>query len=244
MKILCTFLACTTHKLLQHTYTAHSNQPNTVESRQQIVLAPCTTHRARFATNLASSSKWRVLPRVEPRSHVMEKLSDAPCIHCKVISPHHGKNSSGHISIPYNRVDQYPNFPALEVSAGTGCAFCRLLKYALQDKYSDRKIAEAEADFDPSIRAQWPKAGWNGQVTVDGARFFSEEDWNERDESQELGQSLGGVWALSFRVWPYPPRRNFTDPGFNHDSVWFAPYADSGKWTIGVMFGLLILCRL
>lgn len=122
-------------------------------------------------------------------------FANAPCAHCKDISPHNGENKWGRISIPYKRVDQYPDFSALEVSAGKGCAFCGLLRHALQDKYSDEKIAEAEGDFHPSTRSTWPISGWNGQVTVDRAVFFTEEDWVERDAS--LGtDSLSAMCAL------------------------------------------------
>ena len=167
----------------------------------------------------------------------MDILPNAPCAHCKFISPHNGENKWGRISIPYNRVDQYPSFPALEVSARKGCAFCGLLRHALQDKYSDEKIAEAESDFHPEIRAKWPTSGWNGLVTIDHAVFSTEEDWTERDRSQATDQSLGGVHTLSLGVWPYPPRRNVSSP----ESVWFAVYADSGKWENGLMLPLLMV---
>lgn len=129
----------------------------------------------------------------------------------------------------------YPNFLALEISAGKGCAFCGLLRHALQDKYSDEKIAEAEGDFHPSIRATWPISKWNGQVTFERAVFFTEEDWAERDASLGTDQSLDNVYTFSLEIWPYPPRRSVTSPELNHSGVWFAVYADTGECETGGM---------
>ena len=157
----------------------------------------------------------------------MSELPDAPCAHCRAISSFNGENNNGRIGSPYNRVDQYPDFPALEASAGKGCALCGLLRHALLDKYSDEKIAEAESDFDSSIRAKWPVSEWNGQVTVDHAVFRTEEDWVERDANQAPDQSLSAVHTLSLEVWPYPPRRRL--PEVSGDFLWFAVYAETGK---------------
>ncbi|KAF6233881.1 hypothetical protein HO173_008093 [Letharia columbiana] len=110
---------------------------------------------------------------------------------------------------------------------GKECAFYGLLRHALQDKHKDEKIAEAESDFHPEIRAKWPTSGWNGLVTVDRAVFSTEEDWTERDRSQATDQSLGGVHTLSLGFWPYPPRRNVSSPESKFTWVWSAVYADS-----------------
>ena len=140
-------------------------------------------------------------------SQMIGEASDAPCAHCKALSPYHRKRTYGGYIIPYNRTDEYPDFLALEAIERRGCHFCGLLRHALQDKYSDKKIAEAESDFHPSIRAKWP-LGWNGQVTVGDGGFLTEEDWASRDTSQTLDQSLGDIYALSFVLWPHPPRWN------------------------------------
>ena len=111
------------------------------------------------------------------------------------------------------------------------------------DKYSDEKMVEAENDFDPSIRTDWPESGWNGQVTVDGAQFSTEDTWYERDESQTSDQSLHGVYALGLQVWPYPPRLKVTRPEFNRNWVWFAVYADIGECATSMMISLLMVSR-
>ncbi len=170
----------------------------------------------------------------------MSELPHAPCAHCRAISPHNGNNNNGRIRIPYDRVDQYTNFPALKASAGKRCAFCGLLRHALQDKYSDEKIAEAESDFDPSVRAKWSVSGWNGQVTVDRAVFRTEEDWDYSDRSQAPDQSLGAVYTLSLDVSPYPPRRGVDGSG---DLLWFAVYAETGEWSNSMIPSLLMVSR-
>ncbi len=152
----------------------------------------------------------------------MAKSSDALCAHCRSISPYNGKRNS------HNRTDQYPDFPALKSSAAKGCAFCGLLRHALQDQYSDAKIADAESVFHSSIRATWPPR-WNGQVTIGDAGFGTEEDWHEREMGQVPDQSLDGVHSLSLRVWPYPPRRVVNNPESNNELIWFAVYADFGE---------------
>ena len=171
----------------------------------------------------------------------MFELPDALCAQCRVISPHSGENQWGRITIAYNRVDQYPEFPVLESFAKEGCAFCGLLRHALQDKYSNDNIAQAENDFSPSIRANW-SSGWNGRVTVDRAIFSTEEDWAERDQSQAPDPSLGSVHTLSLRVWPYPPRRSDCIPE-SSDLVWFAVYAHDGEWLTGAMPSSLTVAR-
>ena len=159
----------------------------------------------------------------------MGRRSDAPCAQCRRLSPCHGEKQSGRITIPYNRSDRYPDISSLEAQARKGCAFCGLLRHTLQAKYSDEKIAEAESDFHPTIRYKWPP-GWDGYVTIDGALFRTEEDWPERDRNQKLDPSLGGIYSLSFQVWPYPPRRNQIKPEFNRDWIHFAVYNDNGNW--------------
>lgn len=159
----------------------------------------------------------------------MERGSDASCSQCRRLSPSYGEKQSGRIAVPYNRSDQYPDFPSLEAQARKGCAFCGLLRHTLQAKYSDEKIAEAESDFHPTIRSEWPN-GWDGHVTIDGALFRTEADWPERDPSQMSDPSLGGIHSVSFGVWPYPPRRNQIRPEYNRDWVHFAVYNDNGNW--------------
>ena len=166
-----------------------------------------------------------------------------PCAHCRAISSHNVEMKRGKTMIPYNCLDKYPNFPALQFSAEKGCAFCGLLRHALQDKYSDEKKVEAENDFDPSIHTDWPESGWNGQVTVDGALFLTEDTWYERDESQTSDQSLHGVYALSLQVWPYPPRLKVTRPEFNRNWIWFAVYANIGECATSMMISLLMVSR-
>ena len=158
----------------------------------------------------------------------MRLRSDAPCAQCKRLSPYYGEKRSGSITVPYNRSDQYPEFPLLEAQARKGCTFCGLLRHTLQAKYSDEKIAEAESDFHPTIRSQWPTR-WDGYVTVDGAFFRTEEDWHERDQRQTSDLSLGGIYAVYFKIWPYPPRRNQTRPESNIDWIHFAVYNDNGN---------------
>ena len=176
-------------------------------------------------------------------SQMMRDSSDAPCAHCKAISPHNGSSNWGRYNIPHNRSDQYPDFPALEAGAAGGCGFCGLLRHALQDKYSDNKIVEAESHFHPSIRAQWSPT-WNGQVTVGRAIFSTEEDWPFRDKSTISGQRLGDIYALSLEVWPYPPRRSDCSPELNNSAIWFAVYADSGEWQNEVILYQLMHFRL
>lgn len=174
---------------------------------------------------------------------MMEEASDAPCPHCKAISPHNGERTHDSYRISYNRTDEYPGFLTLKASARRGCRFCGLLRHALQDKYSDKKIAEAESDFHPSTRAKWPLE-WSGQVTVGGGRFRTEEGWPYRDRSQTLDQSLGDFYVLQLVVWPHPPRRNDCSAESNCSSIWFSVYADEGEWQNSVMLGLLMLFRL
>ena len=164
----------------------------------------------------------------------MEEASDAPCAHCKGISPHQGKKTYGSYIITHNRTDEYPDFPALKASARTGCRFCGLLRHALQDKYSDKNMAEAENHFDPSIRAKWPRQ-WNGKVTVGDGRFSTEEGSPEHDETQTPEQSPDDIYALAFDVWPYPPRRNDCSAEVNRSFIYFSVYADNGEWQISVM---------
>ena len=87
------------------------------------------------------------------RLHVMVKLSDALCAHCRVVSPHSGENRWDRNTIPYDRVDDHPKLPAQEAGGEKECALCSLLRHALQDKYSDENTAEAENEISPSIRA-------------------------------------------------------------------------------------------
>ena len=159
----------------------------------------------------------------------MGRPSDALCAQCKRLSPCFIEKQSGRKTVPYNRSDQYPEFPMLEAQARKGCTFCGLLRHTLQAKYSDEKIAEAESDFHPTVRSEWP-TGWDGHVTIDGALFRTEEDWPYRDESLTSDPSLGGIRSISFDVWPYPPRRNQTRPGSNGEMVHFAVYNDNGNW--------------
>ena len=110
-----------------------------------------------------------------------------------------------------------------------GCAFCGLLRSALQDQYSDEKTAEAESVFDASIRASWRISEWDCQVTVDGAVLDTEQAWPERDESQLSDQTLGCIYMLSFQFFPYPPRRNNIEPQHNNSTVFFSVYDGFGK---------------
>lgn len=118
----------------------------------------------------------------------MLKLSDELCVHCKILNPHGGENIGRKITVAYDRVDQYPDFLVLEAYAREGCALRGLLGCALQNKYSDQDIAQAENQFSSSIRAKGP-LGWNGRVTIDRIVFSTEEDWPERDRDQILDQS-------------------------------------------------------
>lgn len=110
-----------------------------------------------------------------------------------------------------------------------GCAFCGLLRSALQDQYSDEKTAKAESIFDASIRANWRTSEWDCQVTVDGAVLRTEQEWPERDGSQLSDQTLGGIYMLSFLFFPYPPRRNNIEPQHNNSLVFFSVYDGFGK---------------
>ena len=159
----------------------------------------------------------------------MEKLLDASCLHCKAINPNGGEKQFGRIAIPYKRVDQYPSFPMLLTSFRKGCGFCGLLRHALQDQYSDEKTSNAESDFAASIRANWHTSEWDRQVTVDSAAFYTEEGWPERDVDQVSDPTLGGVYVLSFKFWPYPPRRNDIEPEHSCSSIFFQVYNGFGK---------------
>lgn len=83
----------------------------------------------------------------------MVKLSDALCAHCRVVSPQSGENRWDRNTILYDRVENHPKLPAQEAGGGKEFALCSLLRHALQDKYSDKNIAEAKNEFSPSIRA-------------------------------------------------------------------------------------------
>ena len=168
---------------------------------------------------------------------MMKEISSASCAQCRVISTRNEGDAPGKINMPYNRTDQYPSFPGLEASAEKGCGFCGLIRHALQEKYSDEKIAEAESDFHPSIRDKWPLE-WNHQVTVGRAAFSTEGDWAERDTSQKADHSSGCVYALSFQAWPYPPRCRVPNPESNRTYIWFAIYASIGEWKNGIMLPL------
>ena len=162
-----------------------------------------------------------------------EEASDASCAHCRALSsPYKGKKISGEYRIEHNRADKYPDFPALEASARSGCHFCGLLRHALQDKYSDKQIAEAESYFHPSIRAKW-SLEWSGQVTVGTGRFSTEEGSSNHDTSQTPDQSPDDIYALSFDVWPHPPRRTDCSAELNKSFIGFLVYADNSKWQIG-----------
>ena len=149
-----------------------------------------------------------------------EKLSETSCLHSKAIDPNSEEKQSGIIAIPYRRVDRYPSFPALLASSREGCDFCGLLRSALQDQYSDEKIAKAESDFDASIRDNWRPTEWDCQVTIDGAVLYTEEYWPERDESQGSDQTLDRIYMLSFYFWPYLPGRDDIEPRDNYRHIY------------------------
>lgn len=90
-----------------------------------------------------------------------------------------------------------------------------------------RRLLEAESDFHPSIRATLHISGWDGQVAVDGAACFTEEDWVERKAIQAPDRAFGG--ALSLRVWPFPLTRSVISPGFNHSWACLAVYTKAGE---------------
>ena len=156
----------------------------------------------------------------------MAEASDALCGHCKAISPYKGRRTSYDIRyrISYNRTDEYPDFPALEASARRGCRLCGLLRHALQDKFSDKKIAETESNYHPSIRAEWPLES-NHQVTLGYGQFYLGEGSPEHDTSQTPDQSPNDIHTLSFEVWPYPPRQTVR----TRSTLWFSVYADNSK---------------
>ena len=89
-------------------------------------------------------------------------VSWRPCLKCQEIDVHNLKPDKRLVW-----VDHHPDFPALEVSARDGCAFCGLLRTVLLYTYSDGEVAKAEGRYDKSIQSTWPTASeWDGRVQI------------------------------------------------------------------------------
>lgn len=149
------------------------------------------------------------------------------CGRCSAIHPRNGEIENHRIHIPYNLVDHYPGFPILTQSASTGCALCGLLLQVLQQKYSEKGLADAEDDFREAYRQTWPAVNLERKVEINGATFCTEGDWvfREREDlSKAEIDSLEGVYRLKLEFSPYPPRR----PERAKASLYFSTYADFG----------------
>lgn len=156
-------------------------------------------------------------------------LPNKPCLRCRNIHPRYGKIEFGRVDIPYNLIDYFPAFSSLKASADSGCALCGLLRQALQEKYSEEGIAEAEGEFREAYRTTWPGVASDHKVEIKDVQLCTEGDWvfGEREDlSQPEIDALTGVYRLEFTFGSYPPRR----PGVNYSNwLCFSIYADAGR---------------
>ena len=146
-------------------------------------------------------------------------MSTELCSWCRNVNPFKkkGESSAGVLS------DVYPNFPRLLKSAESGCGFCGLLRFALQAKYSDEEVDEAERMWDKAIRDSWPTRGDGYQVSIWASRLADEGE-------SMIHEPRSGPEFFSISICPYPPGQPRRVPGLNaQDYLWFRIYAEIGK---------------
>ena len=158
----------------------------------------------------------------------MERGLNIPCDYCKAIGLSIAKTNPDQRRFDYQRTDSYPDFPAITLSASNGCAFCGLLRHALQSKYSSEEIARIESHYSEEIRKSWPTS-WDKQVKLSSYDFETEGDSTIRTAAQEKHLQLDehtqrGATKLFLRFGPFPPRINQSS-----SSLYFNIYADPGN---------------
>lgn len=60
-----------------------------------------------------------------------------PCDSCRAILPYRNRTDDGYIRTSYARIDIYPTFPGLKISADLGCSLCYLIWRTLRWQYEN-----------------------------------------------------------------------------------------------------------
>ncbi|KLU92596.1 hypothetical protein MAPG_11541 [Magnaporthiopsis poae ATCC 64411] len=82
------------------------------------------------------------IPLKNSIANILKAPSCQPCEHCKAAVPDRAKAKNGSIHTTYERVDEYPDFPALNTSAKSGCGLCRIFRKTLRRDWAVRPMDE------------------------------------------------------------------------------------------------------
>lgn len=121
-------------------------------------------------------STYRHLITPVPLKNSIANISKAPscqpCEHCKAALPDRAKAKNRSIHTTYERVDEYPDFPALNTSAKSGCGLCRIIRKALRRNWAVRPMEEwgvgPLSDDDVGDLLDEP---WDGKVRIFNLTF-------------------------------------------------------------------------
>jgi hypothetical protein len=87
--------------------------------------------------------------------------------------------------VDYVRLDHYPHFPKLTISAEQGCSCCALLRYTITKNWSLRPFTEdGVGDLDDGTRlySEFLNTEWDGEVRIDDLRFVTSSTVAEQVE--------------------------------------------------------------
>lgn len=114
------------------------------------------------------------------------------CKACSTIVPDRGKLSKNGISIKceYERVDLYPDFPDLKVSARDGCEMCRLMRKTIRTAWAERPMEEWGVGPLRENDGLWDDLfvePWDQKVKIYQPVFMTEEAPNKPFPTAEMG---------------------------------------------------------
>ncbi len=131
-------------------------------------------------------------------SNISSQPPCLPCEHCRLFIPDRAEaTTSGRISIPYHRVDLYPDFPGLKASAKAGCDLCRLIRKAIRSSWAarpmDDRSGNALSDREPMYYELFDTL-WDRKVRIYNARFtFDSFPIEHVEAKRETESDAGGL---------------------------------------------------
>lgn len=151
-----------------------------------------------------SEPTYRALIRPIPTrlnlSNVLNQEACEPCKHCVILVPDRSKANNGLIKTSYERIDLYPEFNELRISAKAGCELCRTIRKTIRSAWAVRPmeewgfgpLSEKDSYWDDLFTSTWDRKVkiHSANFSVADARSTSQTSLNERPSAMVVTLSM------------------------------------------------------
>jgi hypothetical protein len=158
-------------------------------------------------------------------ANAQDQEPSTACHHCAALTPDRSKIEKekskrvqkGYIKTQYERIDRYPDFPVLKVSART-CALCKLIRKAIRSAWAARPMEEVGVGpLSEKNSYDLFASAWDGKIRIYNAQFVT-------TIAESPSQSM--VWRLSI---DFSPLGNIEGHGHIGSEISFKVFDEQGK---------------